>query len=77
MSPLYVAAGALTLSLIVDWGSLFLHDFWYRVFHRFVNTIFLLSTAWLFVDFAQWVGQQNIFIIGLIDQAVRFLQHTQ
>ena len=77
MSPLYVAAGALTLFLIVDWGSLFLHDFWYRVFHKFVNTTFLLSVAWLFVDFAEWVGRSQIEIIGLIDQAVRFLQHTQ
>lgn len=76
-SPLYIATIMLTLYLMTDWASLLLHKTWFKVTQKSINTLFFLSVAWLAVDFAHWVGQSNIFIIGLIDQAVRFLQHTQ
>ena len=76
-NPLYIATIMLTLYLMTDWASLLLHTNVFKVAQKSINTLFFLSVAWLAVDFARWEGQAHIIILNLLDQAVRFLQHTQ
>jgi hypothetical protein len=62
--------------IISTWILIFKQARWARIYFASSLTFFVSYLLFIMYDFAQWVGKSNIFIINLIDQAVRFLQHS-
>jgi len=76
-SPIYFFVVVTVTYVFSQWFLLFTQKLSFRAFNTTMFTAFIGTLLYIMYDFAQWVGQSNIFIIGLIDQAVRFLQHNQ